>query len=207
MELGPSSEYGKADGDRWLQILFNGRNHWLLVANNFVKKGVVLYDSLPHARQPIVEANIACLLRTSEDSFDVAVAPCQYQINSDDCGVMAIAFATELLFGGDPSTACFIQSQLRKHLKMCLRNKALTPFPKGGHVRKVNIAASTITVQVHCTCRRPQRFLTIPVAAQEDMAACSKCSKWFHRGCQSIPNNVFLRAKAIWTCTDCLTRV
>ena len=47
-----------------------------------------------------------------------------------DCGIYAIAYATELAFGHDPTNFTFDQSQLRDHLLHCLRSRTITRFPK-----------------------------------------------------------------------------
>ena len=56
----------------------------------------------------------------------------QQQTNSIDCGVFAIAYATEFCFnqytGGKGLT--FNTSVKRDHLLQCLSNKQLQPFPK-----------------------------------------------------------------------------
>ena len=56
----------------------------------------------------------------------------QQQTNSIDCGVFAIAYATEFCFnqytGGNGLT--FNTSVMRDHLLQCLSNKQLQPFPK-----------------------------------------------------------------------------
>jgi hypothetical protein len=56
---------------------------------------------------------------------------CQQQLNHSDCGVFVIAFATEILLGEeDAQNVKFDRSKMRKHLKQCLIDEKLTPFPK-----------------------------------------------------------------------------
>ena len=51
------------------------------------------------------------------------------QTNGNDCGLYAIANATALAFGRDPSKEQYIPSKLRKHLIQCLEDKEMKPFP------------------------------------------------------------------------------
>ena len=51
------------------------------------------------------------------------------QTNGNDCGLYAIANATALAFGRDPSKEQYIPSKLREHLIQCLENKEMRPFP------------------------------------------------------------------------------
>lgn len=204
VEFGITSDYPKAEGNKWPQILFNGANHWLLVAYNFIHKGVAVYDSMPFVNKSLIEANVSSLLRTEKGSFRMKVVPCQDQQNGDDCGVFAIAFATELLHGGNPSQVSFIPSRLRKHLKECYRKGEFSPFPKGGNRQRVNMKVTPIKVNVYCTptCRRTEKLFR-DSNKNEDMAACATCGEWFHRICCSIPPTVFTSKKVTWICPGC----
>ena len=52
------------------------------------------------------------------------------QQGSRDCGIFALAYATELANGFDPSNFIFDQSKMRDHLFNYLENNRLTRFPK-----------------------------------------------------------------------------
>ena len=49
---------------------------------------------------------------------------------SNDCGLFAIAYATELAHGGDPAKVVYSQGEMRSHFIKCLENGILTPFPR-----------------------------------------------------------------------------
>ena len=51
------------------------------------------------------------------------------QTNENDSGLCAIANATALAFGPDPSKEQYIPSKLREHLIQCLDNKRNEAFP------------------------------------------------------------------------------
>jgi hypothetical protein len=53
------------------------------------------------------------------------------QADKSSCGVFALAFAVEVALGADPSTIVFVkEAQMKDHLKGCLRDLELKPFPK-----------------------------------------------------------------------------
>ena len=53
----------------------------------------------------------------------------QKQSGSADCGVFAIAFATSIALGKDPSKNIYTQSLMRKHLADCLIHTSFKLFP------------------------------------------------------------------------------
>ena len=68
------------------------------------------------------------------------------QQGSKDCGLFAIAYATEIAYGHDPSSFIFDQSKLRQHLHDCLISKSLTRFPKKDEL-KTKTTFTNITSQ------------------------------------------------------------
>jgi hypothetical protein len=61
---------------------------------------------------------VSCLMRAD---FNVARMPCQIQTGESACGLFALAFATSLAFGDDPSSIAFEQSLLPQHLQNCFK--------------------------------------------------------------------------------------
>ena len=53
----------------------------------------------------------------------------QRQCNGWDCGVYAIAFATDLVNGKDPCLSRYLQEEMRRHLISCLEEGNMSPFP------------------------------------------------------------------------------
>ena len=53
----------------------------------------------------------------------------QKQSGSHDCGIMAIAFVTSLLFEQDPANVRFDQKRMQEHLLKCLDSAKMRPFP------------------------------------------------------------------------------
>ena len=52
------------------------------------------------------------------------------QAGGVDCGLFAIAYATEIAFGQNPASFIYDQSKMRSHLLTCLGMKQMLPFPK-----------------------------------------------------------------------------
>ncbi len=97
------------------------------------------------------------------------------QSGSYDCGLFAIAFATEVAHSKDPGACRFEQCKMRKHLFKCIRSGTLTPFPQqrrlsGGGVKTRD------DIEVHCWCRMPE-------LKDFTMIECTSCIKWFHIFC------------------------
>ena len=114
----------------FIQILHNGLDHWILISTiGLIHPEVAVFDSLYPTVNANVKMQVASILSTKESSIVLHYRNVQMQSGSSDCGVFAIAFATALAFGNDPSEFIFDQSQMRKHLMKCLQNNSITMFP------------------------------------------------------------------------------
>ena len=101
------------------QILNTGSHHWVLVSTVgcYTPSVVYLYDSLFSGRiAALVQKQIASIIYEEGTSFKVIVPNVQHQINSDDCGVYAIAFLVSLLHGLNPSNLTFDRKLMRQIL-------------------------------------------------------------------------------------------
>ena len=83
------------------------------------------FDDLPHNEQLVV----ASLVKTEKKILKAKFSNVYMQTNGNDCGLYAIANATALAFGRDPSKEQYIPIKLREHLIQCLENKEMRPFP------------------------------------------------------------------------------
>ena len=75
-----------------------------------------------------VNMQIANLLCCSSSWITTRFYKTQSQIGSSDCGVFAIAFATDLAFGLNPASHHYEQDKLRPHFITCLKSEQMTPF-------------------------------------------------------------------------------
>lgn len=198
--LGATFDFPKIKEEKWLQIVHDGVDHWVLVAKGFGKfdQCVDIYDSLatPKWEKHHILSCMSSLLGTSQQEMSYVVKNCQQQQNSFDCGVFAIAFATSLVFGQNPSDVIYNTHHLRKHLKNCLDIKKLSLFPTSAS--RVNRAQREIvkTIPVFCHCRRTEYGRN---TEEWEMIECSGCLGWFHRMCENYPKNTAKK----WHCKIC----
>ena len=141
-----------------MQILHISQNHWVTVSN--IKQGkeishdsVFIYDSLlPNIIKMDTKKQICSFVHPKNTTFKFDIMNVQMQENLSDCGLHAIAIATELVYERDPCKAHFLTKEMRGHLIQCFNNRDLTPFPKkrerrvgfGGRIRK------TIFEKMYC---------------------------------------------------------
>lgn len=182
-ELGALVNIPAAREEKWAQIVHSGTDHWLLVAKGFMGcEDIAVYDSLPYSRKhrTHVEACMSALLKTKNPTFNYIIMPCQRQTGSVDCGIFAIAMATGLVHGRDPSTSEYDQDRLRHHLRNCLKERKLNPFPSVSYERSA-CSRRFASVSVYCTCRKMDYRRTQKWA----MIQCNECKEWFYRICIS----------------------
>ncbi|KZS16142.1 Uncharacterized protein APZ42_018158 [Daphnia magna] len=206
--LGGSLEFPGATGQQWLQIVHDGANHWLLIAKGFsLPEHVLVYDSSPgvNVRQHVLSC-MASLLQTPKRTMTYIVKGCQKQGNSFDCGVFAIAFATSLANGQDPSEIMYDPAKLRDHLRTCIDTELLSPFPST-YCRPRNRGEKIQSTDVFCYCRRTDYASDCKPASLE-MVACdirgSNCVLWVHKMCDDtfpVESN-----DSEWYCKNCVPR-
>ncbi|PFX12745.1 hypothetical protein AWC38_SpisGene23247 [Stylophora pistillata] len=127
--LGPVRNFVLVSGEL-VQILHAGNNHWVCVSSIGCVPGYVnLFDSLYHDSVIIqeVEEQTNDLLGGRLIALDPK--PVQQQTNGSDCGVFAVAFATSLVFGVDPT---FIYFDTQGYLVLLSGDVSLNPGPVNG---------------------------------------------------------------------------
>ena len=120
-----------------MQILHDGNLHWVCVSYIGCQKGEInYYDSMHQGRiNPHVQKQIASMLDCENSNhLKVTVRAVQQQNNCVDCGVFAIAFATSLMYGNNPSSVNLKQTLMRGHLASCLTSNVMSQFPKDNKV-------------------------------------------------------------------------
>ena len=152
--------------------------------------------------KPFIAKQIACMLHEDGPEIKVNVCSVQRQQNGSDCGVLALAFATGILYGEDPTSILYDANTYRYHLAECLNRKVMAPFPQASEVQKYSrINAKTIRLELICECRMPWHF-TDNNNPDLSMAQCDGCKEWFHCGCVKIPDQVFCK-NTFWKCQKC----
>lgn len=106
-------------------------NHF--ATSSSIGNKVIVYDSLRGDSLNETLLNQLSALYSPDPSISPTVLyakMAQQQHGSNDCGLFAIAYATDLLLGRDPSQCVYDQYKMRGHLHQCLEARELTPFPK-----------------------------------------------------------------------------
>ena len=151
-----STQYGKRY--RFVQVSNRG-SHWITVSNN-INCGdnvVDVYDSAYAYIEADTKAQVCSLMRPACDSLEIRMPNVQRQPNSYDCGLFAIAIATELTFGRDPLLCYWDTKLMRSHFVKCLEQGKMEYFPQKTH-RRVPIGnryKKSLSFKVYCKCRMP----------------------------------------------------
>ena len=189
----------QVETEEFIQILFNCRNHWLLVSTLGAKGDdeVYIYDSLYVCVNQAIKNQIAALLATKKKEIKLKFMDVQIQSGGYDCGLFAIANATALVLGYEPGRFFFDQTAMRRHLKRCLESGSLSLFPVKKTRRAEGKVKSEDSIELFCNCRMPQ----LPGV---DMIQCSTCSEWFHVNlCVHVPSKAMECTKEEWFCCQC----
>ena len=162
--------------------------HWITVSTIGAPADTVrIYDSNLEKPTNTTLDCIAKYHKCENNNLTYEVMQVQKQPNGFDCGPFAIAFATSLLSGADPSSMTY--QNPRNHLRECFRLGYITDFPsKLG--RRTEAPKYTIKEEIFCICRG----IDIDVMVQ-----CDNCFKWYH------VNSVWKKGDlpAYWLCIEC----
>ena len=123
-------------GESFIQILHVHNNHWVTVSNIDIKENtlyrnaICIYDSATSPRISTSMKEVICQFvkpKTEYLLFDTMNI--QAQPNLNDCGLYAIACATEITHGHDPVLCAFNNAAMRSHLISCLETGYIERFP------------------------------------------------------------------------------
>jgi hypothetical protein len=201
------SEINSVD-DAAVQILHTGNSeHWVCVAVSSVdvlkEKSieVLLFDSLwGKDLEQNVELQICCIFgKLCDSSVKVKRPPVQQQqAGTSDCGLFAVAFATDICHGRDPTKSNYDQSKMGTHLRKCLEAGKLTPFPQLKKVcRRPAVNSEDFYINIYCYCHMPEYYDT-------SMIQCSRCLQWFHKACTEVNTKGKDMKKVKWSCCYCV---
>ena len=128
--LGPLNMFSVQTGE-FVQVLY-GNDHWVTVSSPTEKATsvVYLYDSLQkESLNKNLVKQIARLRKSEDAELRIISKAVQQQGNGYDCGIFAIAFATDIAYNHKPEQRTYNQSVMRKHLLAQLENETMTLFP------------------------------------------------------------------------------
>ncbi len=69
------------------------------------------------------------LIHSPIDQIKIENMTMQLQIGESDCGIFAIAIATCLCNGDDPTIIRWDQRRMRQHLICCFESEKMVPYP------------------------------------------------------------------------------
>lgn len=192
-------------GAPYIQVLHVSNNHWIAVSNINVtstipyQKNACIYDSGFSTKIDLKTKELICgFVKPESDVFMFDIMNVHSQPNLTDCGLFALAFATELVHGEDPVLCSFDCSAMRLHLLQCLEagfverfpRKKLRRVPFGSRVKKPS------REPIFCTCRMPNN-------KEKAMIECNNCKKWYHKECEGVNTDEKYTGKP-WKCSTCI---
>ena len=156
-----------------------------------------VYDSMCTGDLPFrAKQQIAAICFSKAEEITLTFKGVQRQKGSNDCGLFALAFATSLCIGDDPSQLNYIQDKLRPHLITCLEKNCLTFFPTCQLTKRCPRVSTQKKFPVYCLCRQPE-------ANGDRMVQCASCQEWFHDECENVPDDVWNDEDYLWNCSKC----
>lgn len=193
-------------GAKFVQIFHLG-DHWITASNVICgdHKTVRIYDSLHTSKRPSLDLmqQICSLVHPNSDLYRFDVMNVQSQKNGSDCGIFAIAYATQLAYGHDPIQCQWKVGVMRNHLLKCFEKQMITPFPleKERRITMGNRVRKSHEENIHCTCRMPND-------KNLEMVCCDYCNRWFHRECEGLdPDGDYASRSVKWKCSVCISFV
>ena len=178
----------------FVQIINTG-SHWVCLSTISCRPGTIkIYDSLFQRVSQTAILHSCRMLMHAGDSILFINEKVQKQINSSDCGLFALAFATDLCHGVDPQTQAYDQENMRAHYVSCLESHEMVPFPKTSRRVPYHVTKKMTTVAIFCVCRMPND--------KKEYVQCSQCNGWYHPTCVSIPDWV-INSRRRWKCDTC----
>ena len=204
-QYGTNLKFKPLCGKKFIQILNINGNHWITVSNIHQevaeRNTIYMYDSMLPSRINIgTKRQICSLMKPPAKTLSIFLVDVMAQPNLYDCGVFAIANATELAHGKDPAKAQWDANKMRSHLLSCLQEGRMNRFPIS-IVRRVPFGRRVKTAfdeSVYCTCRMPYDKNSDPAMIQ-----CNTCHGWFHGQCMNIDIEEYVQQK--WTCKERLS--
>ena len=109
-----------------LQIIHVRKNHWIVAASHKVKV-VHVHDSAFSSLDQTSAATVQNLFRCSLSNISIVLV--QKKLGGSDCGLFAIANATAITFGRNPSKEVYQQSLMQSHVITCFEQQKMELFP------------------------------------------------------------------------------
>ena len=122
----------ESHSDDFVQVLYVDPGHWACVSNIFCKdeSSVDLFDSthIAPTEDGSIIKQVAIILHPRQ-KFTIHLVNVSLQFGVNDCGVYALAMATDLVNRIDPTSVTYKQHLMRAHLKHCFEQLGMSRFP------------------------------------------------------------------------------
>ena len=139
----------------FVQIINIGA-HWVSLCTISCIPGVVkVYDSLYRKPNNVVIEHACRMILHRGPEVTFVYEKVQKQLGSSDCGLFALAFATDLCHGLDPAKQSYNQEMMCRHFVSCLEKGKMTPFPNTAKRVPFHLAMQKTKVPIFCICRLP----------------------------------------------------
>ena len=97
-----NSSFKRIEGS-YVQIINTDASHWITVAG--IHGSLVrVYDSKYKSISDDTKRQIALLTASDKNYITISLENTQFQRGSEDCGLYAIAYATDICFGNNPAS-------------------------------------------------------------------------------------------------------
>ena len=185
--------------------------HWITIEISFDEE-VRIFDSLfVNKLSYEVKKQIASIVQTKHNQIELKLEKTQQQQNATDCGIFAIAFATDLCHGIDPVRCNYSDgNELRHHFLKCLQEGIISPFPKQSIANRKPLLKR---MNIYCKCRLPyilehkKKKEISGMADDIKMIYCDCCQHWFHLTCVNVKGEFssIKDTNTEWICDECAT--
>lgn len=173
---------------KYIQVLNVHQSHWITISNISVhddtrsSNSVSINDSNFHSRpSPSTRMQICLLVKPMCNVFKFDVLNTMPQPNAHDCGMFALACATDLAHGCDTvlSEWNIEGNAMRMHLIECLERGHISPFPikKKRRIPLGRRVHRTIEEHIYCICRLPNHNKDLA------MICCNDCHEQHNEKC------------------------
>ena len=220
------SRFTPINGKVFMQFLYTGYSHWVLVTNIGLTEDerqntVLLYDSLLSFQEnsnesidimPPITWQVRQLLSEPGSNLDyhIKVMHCHQQKDSYSCGDRAIAASVCLVNNTRPEDIVLLPN-LRSHVFEILKKQEILPFP---HTKYSDQNKSTHYVNAGLGFVRPIEFLGDTQHYKSlcycgfpesyyDMMTCSVCNLDFHQCCSLVESKLSTTLQG-FKCFPCL---
>ena len=188
------------EGEHFVQVLHVRNCHWIVLSNMADECDSITYNVYDSANYPLdvdTKHQICSLTKPTSKQIRIQMVNIQRQPNINDCGLFALAVATDLVHYQDPQKHSYVISSMRPHLVKCIENGEVALFHRQRERRVPSVYKynKVYLEAIYCVCR------TINDKTKA-MIKCSICDWWFHFICVGITDKTSSNLDE-WMCPAC----